>query len=72
MGSGPNSGGEFEERPESVIRELEDAEGVIILLFINELHVLRKFVRAEGSVDAAKLLKPALSRGKLSNNGSQV
>lgn len=56
--------GEFEDRLKAVLKEIQDAEGSIIL-FIDELHTLVGAGRAEGSVDAANLLKPALARGEL-------
>ena len=57
--------GEFEERLKSVIKEVTDAEGEIIL-FIDEIHTLiGAGGGGEGAMDAANLLKPALARGEL-------
>jgi ATP-dependent Clp protease ATP-binding subunit ClpB len=55
--------GEFEERLKAVLREISDRGDVI--LFIDELHLVVGAGRAEGSADAANLLKPALARGEL-------
>ncbi|MBI3074282.1 MAG: ATP-dependent chaperone ClpB [Deltaproteobacteria bacterium] len=56
--------GEFEDRLKAVIREIQDAEGEVIL-FVDEIHTLVGAGAAEGSMDAANLLKPALARGEL-------
>ena len=56
--------GDFEERLQAVIRDLERKEGEIIL-FIDEIHNLVGAGRAEGSIDAGNMLKPALARGNL-------
>ena len=56
--------GEFEDRLKAVLREITESEGRI-LLFIDELHTLVGAGAAEGAVDAANLLKPALARGEL-------
>lgn len=56
--------GEFEERLKSVIAEVKRSEGNIIL-FIDEIHTLVGAGQGEGAMDAANILKPALSRGEL-------
>jgi ATP-dependent Clp protease ATP-binding subunit ClpB len=56
--------GEFEERLKSVIKEVTDSDGEIVL-FIDEIHTLIGAGGGEGAMDAANLLKPALARGEL-------
>jgi len=61
--------GEFEERLKAVIKEVTDSDGQIIL-FIDELHTVVGAGKAEGSMDAGNLLKPALARGELRTIGA--
>ncbi len=63
MIAGTKYRGEFEERIKGVLEELQNAKDVI--LFIDELHMLVGAGAAEGAVDAANILKPALSRGEI-------
>ncbi|MGP8243685.1 MAG: ATP-dependent chaperone ClpB [Bryobacteraceae bacterium] len=64
MIAGTKFRGEFEDRLKAVVREIIDSQGEIIC-FIDELHTLVGAGGAEGAIDAANLLKPALARGEL-------
>ncbi|MEK7770094.1 MAG: AAA family ATPase, partial [candidate division NC10 bacterium] len=64
MVAGAKYRGEFEDRLKAVLREITEAEGQIVC-FIDELHTLVGAGAAEGAVDAANMLKPALARGEL-------
>ena len=64
MLAGAKYRGEFEDRLKAVLKEIENAEGQIIL-FIDELHTLVGAGAAEGAIDASNMLKPALARGEL-------
>jgi ATP-dependent Clp protease ATP-binding subunit ClpC len=60
--------GQFEERLKAILKELQDNEDVIV--FVDEIHSLIGAGSAEGSLDAANILKPALSRGEVSCIGA--
>jgi ATP-dependent Clp protease ATP-binding subunit ClpB len=64
MVAGSKYRGEFEDRLKAVLKEIVDSEGQIIC-FIDEMHTLVGAGAAEGAVDAANMLKPALARGEL-------
>ena len=64
MVAGAKYRGEFEDRLKAVLKEIQAAEGQIIL-FIDELHTLVGAGAAEGAMDASNMLKPALARGEL-------
>jgi len=64
MVAGSKYRGEFEDRLKAVLREITEAEGRVVC-FIDELHTLVGAGAAEGAVDAANMLKPALARGEL-------
>ncbi len=64
MLAGAKYRGEFEERMKSVLKELDEAEGLYVV-FIDELHTIVGAGAAEGAVDAGNMLKPPLARGEL-------
>ena len=61
--------GEFEERLKSIVNEIVESDGNIIL-FIDEIHTLVGAGKSEGAMDAANILKPALARGELRSIGA--
>ena len=64
MVAGSKFRGEFEERLKAVLKEIQDAHGMVIT-FIDELHTLVGAGAADGSMDASNMLKPMLARGEL-------
>jgi ATP-dependent Clp protease ATP-binding subunit ClpB len=64
MMAGAKYRGEFEDRLKAVLKEIENAQGQIVL-FIDELHTLVGAGASEGAIDASNMLKPALARGEL-------
>jgi len=64
MVAGAKFRGEFEDRLKAVLKEVEDSQGSTVM-FIDELHTLVGAGAAEGAMDAANMLKPALARGEL-------
>jgi ATP-dependent Clp protease ATP-binding subunit ClpB len=64
MLAGAKYRGEFEDRLKAVLKEIEEANGQVVL-FIDELHTLVGAGAAEGAIDASNMLKPALARGEL-------
>ncbi|MFY9911442.1 MAG: AAA family ATPase, partial [Candidatus Sulfotelmatobacter sp.] len=64
MVAGTKYRGEFEDRLKTMLREIEESQGQIVL-FIDEVHTLVGAGAAEGAIDASNMLKPALARGEL-------
>ncbi|MCB9643664.1 MAG: ATP-dependent chaperone ClpB [Myxococcales bacterium] len=69
MIAGAKYRGEFEDRLKSVLKEITESNGTIVL-FIDELHTLVGAGAAEGAMDASNMLKPALARGELHTIGA--
>ncbi len=67
--AGASKQGEFENRLKSIVKEVSDSDGELIL-FIDEIHLLVGAGRSGGAMDAANILKPALARGELKAIGA--
>ncbi len=67
--AGASKQGEFENRLKSIVKEVSESEGEVIL-FIDEIHLLVGAGRSGGAMDAANILKPALARGELKAIGA--
>ena len=67
--AGTGMRGEFEERMQSILKEMEESQGEIIL-FIDEIHTVVGAGSGGGSLDASNMMKPALARGKLQTIGA--